>query len=95
MEKGIDEELRVGTRILDQILLRQGQQLSETVRARSISTSVEEGTEDWRPYATQGGSRTWRGGNLPMGWEREAGYGGGRYDREFRGYGRDYHGPRR
>lgn len=48
-------------------------------------------------YNTMGGSRTWRGGNLPMGWEREPGYGygGGRYDREFRGYGRDYYGQRR
>jgi hypothetical protein len=30
-----------------------------------------------------------------QGWEREASYGGDRYDREFRGYGRDYYGPRR
>lgn len=46
-------------------------------------------------YNTMGGSRTWRGGNLPVGWERGPGY-GGRYDREFRGYGRDdYYGPRR
>jgi hypothetical protein len=45
-------------------------------------------------YNTMGGSHTWRGGNLPIGWEREPGY-GGPYDREFRGYGRDYYGPRR
>lgn len=44
-------------------------------------------------YNTTGGSRTWRGGGLPVGWEREAR--GDRYDRGFRGYGRDYRGPRR
>src|SRR5215216_3584472 len=32
MENGIDEELRVGTRILDQILEWQGEELSGTVR---------------------------------------------------------------
>jgi hypothetical protein len=31
-----------------------------------------------------GGSRTWRGGGQPIGWEHEAGY-GGRYDLDFRG----------
>jgi hypothetical protein len=47
----------------------------------------------WRPYSTQGGSRTMRGGGLPMGWEREADH--ARYDAGFRGYGRDYYGPMR
>ncbi|HEX8391466.1 MAG TPA: hypothetical protein VF665_03830 [Longimicrobium sp.] len=47
----------------------------------------------WRPYNTIGGSSTMRGGGMPMGWEREASY--GRYDEEFRGYGRDFYGPMR
>jgi hypothetical protein len=46
----------------------------------------------WRPYNTIGGSRTMRGGGMPIGWEREANY---RYDTEFRGYGRDFYGPMR
>ncbi|HEU0014145.1 MAG TPA: hypothetical protein VFQ45_10700 [Longimicrobium sp.] len=50
-------------------------------------------TAYWRPYATSGGSRTWRGGGQPVGWEREADH--RRYDRDFRGYGRDYYGPMR
>ena len=54
---------------------------------------IVDSTGYWRPYATQGGSRTWRGGGQPMGWEREADY--GRYDREYRGYGRDFYGPMR
>ena len=54
---------------------------------------IVDATGDWRPYVTQGGSRTWRGGGLPMGWEREADY--ARYDVDFRGYGRDYYGPMR
>ena len=36
--------------------------------------------------------RTWRGGGLPMGWEREPSYD---YGREYRGYGRDFNGPMR
>ena len=58
-----------------------------------VDGRVVDSTGYWRPYATMGGSRTWRGGNLPMGWERGPGY--GRYDRSFRGYGRDYDGPMR
>jgi len=54
---------------------------------------IVDSTGYWRPYATQGGSRTMRGGGLPVGWEREADY--ARYDREFRGYGRDFYGPMR
>ena len=54
---------------------------------------VVDSTGYWRPYSTQGGSRTMRGGGLPMGWEREADY--ARYDAEFRGYGRDFYGPMR
>lgn len=54
---------------------------------------IVDGTGYWRQYATQGGSRTMRGGGLPMGWEREAEY--ARYDREFRGYVRDFYGPMR
>ncbi|HEX2077807.1 MAG TPA: hypothetical protein VHG08_08865 [Longimicrobium sp.] len=58
-----------------------------------VEGRVVDSTEYWRPYATLGGSRTWRGGGLPMGWERGPGYGG--YDRGFRRYGRDYGGPMR
>ena len=54
---------------------------------------IVDSTGYWRPYATQGGSHTMRGGGLPVGWEREADY--ARYDREFRGYGRDFQGPMR
>lgn len=53
---------------------------------------IVDATGYWRPYATIGGSRTMRGGGMPMGWEREANY---RYDTEFRGYGRDFYGPMR
>lgn len=44
----------------------------------------------WRPYLTNGGTRTWRGGDLPVGWESRY-----RYDRGFRGYGGDFYGPLR
>lgn len=54
---------------------------------------IVDSTGYWRPYNTTGGSSTMRGGGLPMGWEREAAY--GRYDEEFRGYGRDFYGPMR
>jgi hypothetical protein len=54
---------------------------------------IVDSTGYWRPYNTTSGSRTMRGGGLPMGWEREASY--GRYDEEFRGYGRDFYGPMR
>lgn len=43
------------------------------------------------PYMTRGGTRTYRGGSQPMGWER----GRGGYDRSFdagRGYGRPWTG---
>jgi hypothetical protein len=46
-----------------------------------------------RPYMTVGGTRTMRGGGRPLGWESDAGR--GRYDRGFRGYGRDPYGPAR
>lgn len=51
----------------------------------------------WRPYMTTGGTRTLRGGGLPVGWEREVrgrGYDRG-YDGGWRGYGRDLYGPMR
>jgi hypothetical protein len=54
---------------------------------------IVDSTGYWGAYSTQGGSRTWRGGGQPMGWEREADY--ARYDRDFRGYGRDFYGPMR
>jgi hypothetical protein len=54
---------------------------------------IVDSTGYWRPYATQGGSRTWRGGGMPMGWEHEAHR--SRYDTGFRGYGRDFLGPMR
>lgn len=54
---------------------------------------IVDSTGYWRPYSTQGGSNTMRGGGLPVGWEREASY--ARYDREYRGYGRDFYGPMR
>ena len=54
---------------------------------------IVDATGYWRPYTTQGGSRTMRGGGPPMGWEREADR--TRYDAGFRGYGRDCHGPMR
>ena len=58
-----------------------------------VRERIVDSTGYWRPYATQGGSRTWRGGGLPMGWEREADR--TRYDGQFRGYGRDFYGPMR
>ena len=58
-----------------------------------VEGRIVDSTGYWQPYATQGGSHTWRGGGMPMGWEREADY--RRYDREFRGYGRDFYGPMR
>jgi len=42
MEKDIDEELRVGARVLDQILARQGQQLSEMVRILAADYALRE-----------------------------------------------------
>jgi len=54
---------------------------------------VVDSTGYWRPYTTQGGSRTWRGGGMPLGWEREAEH--ARYDAGYRGYGRDFYGPMR
>jgi hypothetical protein len=59
-----------------------------------VEGRIVDPTGYWGAYNTTGGSRTWRGGGLPVGWERGPGY-GDRYDREFRGYGRDYHGPMR
>jgi hypothetical protein len=43
--------------------------------------------EYWDQYRTVGGTSTWRGGGLPVGWERES---GPRYDRDYprRGGGR-------
>ncbi len=58
-----------------------------------VEDRIVDSTGYWNAYNTIGGSRTWRGGALPMGWEREADH--ARYDREFRGYGRDYYGPMR
>jgi hypothetical protein len=58
-----------------------------------VDERIVDSTGYWRPYSTQGGSSTWRGGGQPMGWEREGAY--ARYDREFRGYGRDFQGPMR
>ena len=55
-----------------------------------VQDRIVDPTGYWRPYSTQGGSRTWRGGGLPLGWEREPGYG-----REYRAYGRDFYGPMR
>lgn len=46
----------------------------------------------WRPYETLSGSHTWRGGGLPIGWEREEDYG---RERGYGGYGRDFRGPAR
>lgn len=46
----------------------------------------------WRPYETLSGSHTWRGGGLPIGWEREEESGP---DRGHRRYGRDFRGPAR
>jgi hypothetical protein len=57
-----------------------------------VEDRIVDSTGYWRPYSTQGGSRTWRGGGQPMGWEREPNY---EYDREYRGYGRDFYGPMR
>lgn len=39
-----------------------------------------------RPYQTVGGTRTWRGGGWPMDWAGDE----PRYDRDYRGYGRDF-----
>lgn len=61
--------------------------------AGDVEDRVVDATGYWRPYHTVGGSRTWRGGGLPVGWEREPEY--TRYDRAFRGYGPDYYGPMR
>ena len=46
----------------------------------------------WRPYETLSGSHTWRGGGLPIGWEREEDYG---RERGYGRYGRDFRGPTR
>jgi diguanylate cyclase (GGDEF)-like protein len=42
MDRSIDDELKVGTRILDQILVRQGEQLSQTVRVLAADFAFRE-----------------------------------------------------
>lgn len=62
--------------------------LNYTPYGGSLEAPVGGVEEYTMPYMTRGGTRTYRGGSQPIGWERGR-TGRGRYDRDFGGQNRD------